>query len=134
VLPRSVNWMRSACLNPLATWLPAPLVESARALVLARSVNWTRLGCLNPLATWLPAPLVESARAVLAGCVNWIRSECLNYRAGPLLVRLVDSAGALHLVLSRSVDWTRRSERLNLLRCCRATLSAYRCRVDDVNG
>jgi hypothetical protein len=110
------------------------LVDSLRVLhlVLARSVNWTRL---DPLATWLPAPLVESARAlVLARSVNWIRSECLNYRAGPLLVRLVDSAGALHLVLSRSVDWTRRSERLNLLRCCRATLSAYRCRVDGVNG
>ena len=114
----------------------ARLVDSLRALnlVLARSVNWARLECQNPLATQLPTPLVQSAPAVLAGCVNWIRSECLNYRAGPLLVRLVDSAGAVHLVLSRSVDWTRRSERLNLLRCCRATLSAYRCRVDDVNG
>ena len=64
VLARSVNWTRLGCLNPLATWLPAPLVESARALGLAHSVNWRRLECLNYRAGPLLVRLVDSAGAL----------------------------------------------------------------------
>jgi hypothetical protein len=122
VLARSVDW---TCLNHRVVPLLMRL-EPARALALARSVNWAQLKCLNPLATPLLALLVHSLGALHLGPA---RSACLNPPAMPLLMRSVEAARAL--LLARSVDWTRRSERLNLLRSCRA--SAHRCPVDRVN-
>ena len=131
-----------------------------RGLVLARLVDWTRLNdfhslpaplwvhlvhligtphfvpalspCLNAPAMPLLMRLAESAWSLLiARPVNWTRLDCVKPLPSSLFGRLVHSLWALHVVRVLYVDWTRRSERLNLLRCCYA--SACRCPVDRVS-
>jgi hypothetical protein len=149
-----------AYLNPPAMPLVVRSVEAARALVLARSVNWTRLNYLNSLPAPLLVRLVYligtlhlvlaclaylNPRAmplvvrsvesvwplVLDRSINSTRLDCVYALPSLLLARLVHSLWALYLLPVLYVDWTRRSERLNLLRCCHA--SAFRCPVDRVN-
>jgi hypothetical protein len=128
VLARSVNWTR---LNDLHS-LPAPLWVRLVPLIGTPHFVPARLACLNPPATPLLMRSAESARPLLiARSVNWMRLDCVNPLPSPLFVRLVHSFWALHVVRVLYVDWTRRSERLNLLTCCRA--SAYRYPVDCVS-
>jgi hypothetical protein len=159
VLARSVGWP-SLNVPAMPLLVRSLGCARVRGLVLARLVDWTRLNdfhslpaplwvrlvhligtphfvpalspCLNAPAMPLLMRLAESAWPLLiARPVNWTRLDCVKPLPSSLFGRLVHSLWALHVVRVLYVDWTRRSERLNLLRCCYA--SACRCPVDRVS-